>query len=260
MTDKLMPMKAYAVLEKDERTGAIYFAHNDITARKAGANEYGDGELSYVTCNRAPYADMYAEDRIVPASVLIENGWHFECAGCRRQIDADFGFWQDRVGDDDTFAYMLQQARRYEHWTPSSVIGSQDSQVFCDEICKIAHDNYEAERSRRQHRAIEAFKRLVLKRFPDAKICADNDGPGIPTYRRKHHAYATKENGRWRVREISVAFEFPGMKIAPASLDYRYDRRSMSKDGKRERGKPAFQCCYGDQKAFEAWAKGGCHD
>ncbi|SEM52789.1 hypothetical protein SAMN05192583_0521 [Sphingomonas gellani] len=68
------PLKAYTVLEHDERTGAIYFARHAIVARKAGAAEYGDGELSYVTCNRAPWADRFADTGAVPAAVMVEHG------------------------------------------------------------------------------------------------------------------------------------------------------------------------------------------
>lgn len=84
----MMALKAYAVLEKDEYTGDIYFAPRAIVAAKAGANEYGDGELSYIQCRRAPWADAFAR-KGVPAKVAVDHGWHFECHGCGIQIDSD---------------------------------------------------------------------------------------------------------------------------------------------------------------------------
>jgi hypothetical protein len=48
-----MDLKAFAVTEHDENTGAVIFAKHDIVARRIGADEYADGELSYVSCRRA---------------------------------------------------------------------------------------------------------------------------------------------------------------------------------------------------------------
>ena len=115
MSDKSKkPVRAYVVLENDERSGAIYFARHAITARKAGANEYGDGELSYVTCNRAPYADQFAETGMVPASVLVENGWHFECGSCGHRIDDDLAglllLWNDALQFDMEQAVLETRA------------------------------------------------------------------------------------------------------------------------------------------------------
>ena len=52
-------MKAYAVTEEDENTGGIIYAEHNIVARRLGANEYADGEIAYVSCRRAPWADEY---------------------------------------------------------------------------------------------------------------------------------------------------------------------------------------------------------
>ena len=79
----------------------------------------------------------------------------------------------------------------------------------------------------------------LLRRFPDAIISV----PG--------HAYAgfTSIDGRYLVEEISQNFEFPGMKIGPATL---HQRRSHSSFIGPIR--PQFYCCNGDKDAFKAYA------
>lgn len=255
--DTALPLKAYSVCEREEGTGSIFFARHAISARRAGANEHSDGELYGVRCNRAPWADQFAETGIVPVSVMVENGWFFECHGCGVRINEDLPNWQDRAEPGDTFRDMLRAAREYRSWTPADVVGTQHSAVFCNAACQEAHIAYETERERRQDRAIAAFKQIVLKRLPDAVILPDVQDPSLPSYRRHHHAYATKSGkGRWRVEQIIVGFEFPGMKIAPASLEYRQDRSSRMINGEksREHRMPGFLCCAGDKEAFEAWA------
>ncbi|WP_257556484.1 hypothetical protein [Sphingobium sp. CFD-2] len=242
-------IKAYSVQETCEGTGGIVFAKHNVVARRIGARRHGDGDFDSVTCHRAPWADRYAEDGHVPASAAIEAGWWFECAGCGRRINEDLpNAWAQEMGRDEP---LRGQQLLYARWRPDHIIGYMDTAVFCRKACKVRHDRHEAERERRQNRAIDAFKRIILKRFPDAAIC-DNVGDDEPYYRRHHHAYATTVKGRWRVKQIKVAFAFPGMKIAPASLEYNPQSYDM-----REHRKPAFRCCNGDKEAFEAWAASG---
>lgn len=239
----LKPLKAYAVNEHDERSGAIYFARHAITARKAGANDYGDGELSYVSCTRAPWADRFAGSGAVPASVMVEQGWHFECTCCGVRIDEDLNDrWQE--GHYDSLADMLRQARRRRKWTPSMIVGTQHSAVFCDATCEAAWQVAQAETRRIEARIAARFKAIVLRRFPDAEIIDGGDRFQRP------HVYVTRNAaGRLVPREVVVAFRFPGMAIAPATL--RWDHRSTYRGGK-----PHWSCCAGDQIAFEAWARG----
>lgn len=129
-------IKAFAVTEHDENTGAIIFAKHAIVARRLGANEYAGGELSYVSCRRAPWADAYA-GRPIPARVMIANGWHFECSECDQRIDEDY-LYDNRLPLD-------------------GVIGTQHSHVFCSKRC--ARRWYSMER-RRKAEAQEARKRL----------------------------------------------------------------------------------------------------
>lgn len=97
-----------------------------------------------------------------------------------------------------------------------------------------------------------------LRMVPDAVILPDVQDPSLPSYRRHHHAYATKAyKGRWRVEQIIVGFEFPEMKIAPAPLEYSQDHSSRMINGEksREHRMPGFLCCAGDQETFEAWVE-----
>ncbi len=89
------PRRAYAVLEDSESTGGIVFARSNVEARRIGAAIYHDGEFSGRHCNRVPWADAYEPEGNVPASVCIDNGWHFECCGCGANIDSDWLYDND---------------------------------------------------------------------------------------------------------------------------------------------------------------------
>lgn len=236
-------MKAFAVTENFESTGAIIFAKHAVVARRLGANEYADGEFSSVRCRRAPWADHCAETGIVPAALAVEHGWHFECMGCGQRIDEDLREHRLDAAYDRPFREKLTIARRWRKWAPSKVVGSQHSAVFCDQQCKDELEAHKAERERRQDRAIAVFRAKVLKRFPAAEFVESEwDRP---------HAYAVKRNGRWKIEQVIIPFNFPGMKYGPAQ--YRWDAHTRLR-GQRE--KPRFTCCGGDKEAFEAWASG----
>jgi len=243
VTDK--PLKAYAVTEPEESTGAIVFAVDNIRARKIGAAEYNDGELGGMTCKRAPWADLYQAEG-VPASVMVDHGWHFECHGCSRRIDSDMADWRYHVHDGTPFRIALKLARRYRKWTPDRMIGTQYG-AFCTTECYDDHIAYEVERKRRQDRAIDRFKTIVARRFPGVEFVHDDR-----TWGNGHHAYATTEKGKWVVRQVSVSFNFPGMKYGPASLRWDHGNRWRNR-GKPE--KPHYSCFGGDKDAFEAWAR-----
>jgi len=228
---KAVTLKAYSVCENDERTGAIYFAKHAITARRWGANEHADGEISYVTCHRAPWADHCADTGIVPAWLMIHNGWHFECAGCGHRIDSDFLDERDIHYDD--------------------VQGHQNSMVFCTPLCEARHNLHRAEAKHRERRWIRRFEKIILRRFPDAEIERATDF-------NRPHAYAQRRaDGVWHVDQVIVSFRWPGMQIGHASL--RVDTRTEwpRRHGERpvtRRGKPHWICCNGDREAFEAYA------
>ncbi|VIO73840.1 hypothetical protein [Bradyrhizobium ivorense] len=217
-------MKAFAVLEDQENTGAIIFADHAIVARRRGADEYNGGELRGISCRRAPWADRFAGEP-VPASVMIGNGWHFECGHCGARIDTDYLDEEDLPLD--------------------GVIGTQHSIVYCSAICE-AEDNLErAIRADHQRRAIEALSKFVRRRFPGVTVRTDDNN--------QPHAYAAQLKGVWQIEQVVVSFDFPGMKIAPAQC--RIDRRDARHEKMVGPTKPYFTCCGGDKEAFEAFAR-----
>ncbi|MGZ2472444.1 hypothetical protein [Sinorhizobium medicae] len=219
----MMAFKAYAVLEKDEYTGDIYFAPRAIVAAKAGANEYGDGELSYIQCRRAPWADAFA-GKGVPAKDAVDHGWHFECHGCGIQIESD-----------------LEE----EHRLPvDGIVGTMHGAVYCCARCKWKHMKREARRKQEEAAAIEDFKAIVRARFPDTDFADDE------SEFRGHHVYVTRADRPdfWHRGQVIVAFRFPGMKIGPA----HFRLESYHRIGPAIAG---YTCCNGDREAFEAYAK-----
>lgn len=220
---KAPKLRAWSVTEEDEGSGGIVFAKHGIVALREGARQFGSGEWEYYKARRAPWADAYAEAGHLPASVMVEHGWHFECTGCGVRIDED----------------LYDRKRKFRGWTPDQVVGSQHA-VWCTAKC---HDEDMAERAdRKRHESliIEMMARLVKRRFPSVEIIHDRQNL-------TPHVHLRKRDGFWRLSQAIVSFAFPGMKIGPAS--YRWDRDSSYGNTKAH-----FTCCVGDQEAFEAFA------
>lgn len=216
MTKPEKPMLAYAVLENDERTGGIIYATSNIAARRQGANEYGDGELSYVTCNRAPWADRY-HGKPIPIDLMVLHGWWFECGHCGKRIDEDL-LWEKQI-------------------EPEDLIGFEHSVSYCDARCEAGAALDKAHREHLQKRWLRRFAKIVKRRFPEA----------VPVLK---HAYASHDGTRYRLQEVTVAFDFPGRQHWPAELTWH--RMRSWKD--QLRSKPYYQCAGGDREAFEAYA------
>lgn len=214
------PLLAYAVTENNEGTGGIVFARHAVVARREGADQYGDGEFDYVSCRRAPWADHCAADHIVPVSLMVEHGWHFECGGCGCRIDSDI-FWDRDV-------------------LPEDIIGTQHSTAYCTPLCEARHNLERAEAKHVETRWIRRFKKIVKRRFPEAEIIENDDRFCRP------HAYSAFRHGKRRVEQVIVSFRVPGLTVGPANL--RIDTTGS------KRGKPHWTCCNGDRDAFEAYA------
>ena len=216
-------MKAFAVTEEFENSGGIIFARHDIVARRRAADEWAEGDLSCITCRRAPWADAY-EGKPIPVKVMIAHGWHFECAGCGSRVDEDW-LAERRLPID-------------------GVIGTQHSQVFCCKRCARRHYRLEYRRKAREAEAVDHFKAMVRKRLPDADFCDDHPNG--------HHAYVQPSRCGWVWRQVAVSFRFPGMVIGPAH--FRFDAAPFGRA--RDHGPPAprYTVSSGDREAFEAWA------
>lgn len=221
-TNPAPTVKAFAVTEHCENTGGIIFAAHNIVARRLGANEHADGDISYVTCKRAPWADCFADTGRVPAGVMVDNGWHFECSGCGRTIDSDI-FWERDM-------------------LPSDIIGDDGTSVYCDAVCEAREALRRAKSKKLETRWLRRFRKFIRRRFPDA-VCGDG------------HAYAGMDGDRLVIIQVHMPFTFPGMKIAPAEL--AYDRRASRMRGESDKPtKPHWSVCFGDKVAFEAYARG----
>lgn len=219
------PLKAYAVLEEGENTGGIVFAAHAIVARRQGAAIFGDGEFEGVSCRRAPWADHCAKTGVVPVSLMIDHGWRFECYGCGATIDRDWLY--------DMGLPLL------------GVIGTQHSSIFCCDSCRSRHKAREAVRCEIEADMIERLKAMVLRRLPGAEICSQDQ------WASRAHAEQGWDSGAWAVNGAVVFFAFPGMRIGPASLVLRRDYLKINRIGPID---PSFECCAGDQEAFEAFA------
>ena len=82
-------MKAWTVERPDEEFSVVVFAETRGKARASGASQ--DGMYDYIDygVKRSPEFDKYAEQSYVPISALLENGWWYECLGCRARIIQD---------------------------------------------------------------------------------------------------------------------------------------------------------------------------
>lgn len=225
-------LRAFAVTEDDENTGAIYFAKHDIVAKKWGANEFADGDIGQVSCRRTPWADAYI-GKSLPVRVMIAHGWHFECHGCGMRMDED--------------------ELRDRRLPVDGVIGTQNSSVYCCFRCRRKHLSLQRRKEAEQQRAIDTFKAIVRRRFPDAQFVDQHDNPNW-----RHRAWADHQHGEkgWLWREVVVAFTFPGMQIAPATFRLPDHPWCGYGHGNRFVGplQPYYSCCNGDRDAFERWA------
>lgn len=232
-----MGLKAFAVLEKEENTGGIIFAERDINARKAGANEYADGEITGVTCRRAPWADQYADTGKVPVRVQVEAGWHYECSGCAVRIDEYLYDRYEPEGEQEN----EKMALTYNGWTPADIV--EDGQmVYCQEACRAAYKRERAAIEAQELRHRNRLEHFLRRRFPDIALINRD------TFRGRVHTYCRRGiDGKIRLDQANIPFDYPGMKHGPGDLHfersrYRHDRRRLT-----------YNCAGGDVDTFVAW-------
>lgn len=218
-----MTLKAYAVIEEFEGNGAIFFATHDIEARKRGADEFGDGDLRGISCRRAPWADKFADGKL-PASVMIENGWRFDCCSCGATIDED---------------YLNEQDLPIE-----GVVGFMHTMVYCNAVCEATYDLDRAIAKQHEERALRHLTTWIKKRFPSVKFSSQ------PMW--KPHAYACERDGTWVVDQIVVSFKYPGAKYGLASVRVERRQHNHKLIGPI---RPQFSCAGGDRETFEAWVE-----
>jgi len=208
-------LQAYAVTEHCENTGGIVFANSDIEARKRGASEYADGEITEVSCKRAPWADQYAAAGRVPVLVMIEYGWWWTCNGCERTVTSDF----EDYDDDDVVIdlHPVEDARGF----------------WCTPECRDRDLRERAERKIFNAMILDHLRMLLAKRLPGA-IAVENEG----------HVYAVLNDGLWTAQQARIDFRFPGCVIAPASFRLGCNPNTNEIEA---------LVCAGDLEAYKAW-------
>lgn len=214
--------RAYSYNETDEWSGGIVFARSNIEARRLGANLLHMDEIAGLTVQRRPDLDKY-EATGVPARVLIEGGWWFECHGCGLQISD--------CGMEDAGLPL------------SGVVGKSHGAVYCSHQCRRDHLASEAAADAFGKAFLDMMQDLVRARFPGAEI---HFGDG------RHHAYVPRHHFPLTVVQARVEFDWPGQNIGRASLEYHH----AGNYGQTIIGpvRPEFRCCNGDREAFEMFA------
>lgn len=214
-----MARKAFLVTTDYDGTGGVVFADTPIEARRHGASEWNDGELGGLHVHREPGFDRF-DGTGVPAWMLIARGWWFECSGCGMTIN------EDNLHD--------------EGLTVEGVQGVDFSRIYCCPTCEAD----ERARAAREAAAGNAFLWQLKQRIED------RFGPvEFANGTWKEHVYAREIGGVIHVVQGIVSFNFPGMKIGPASL--RYDWGYGEQFGPPC---PEYSVARGDLETFEAWA------
>lgn len=216
---------AYTVTDKSEGTGGIIFAASSAAARRLGAQQFSDGDFSSMDCRRASYADGFAVTGRVPAYVLVEQGWHFECSNCGNRID------YDHLADKDIL--------------PEDVRGDQDCAVYCNRVCEAESELERAQAQRMEKRWLRRFRKIIKTRFPEATFPTSGY--------HKEHAYASRHKGKWRLEQIRVPFHLPCTTHGPAMLSIEDRRPRMNETLNRKTFRPQWTCCEGDVAEFKLY-------
>lgn len=186
-------LKAYEVRDDYEGHCVIRFATNSATARREGANELDIEWTSVESCQRKPEFDQYAPGP-VPAQVLIEHGWWFECWHCGRRVTEDLKteVWDEGL-DPDEFEVV-----------------TDGRAVYCSHTCQMTEW---AER-RANQAAHAALIELFEAKFPDCTI------KGLHVYGQRLEYRQDKYSGML----CTVRFMFPGAKYGAT---YEYGNPSL---------------------------------
>lgn len=170
------PLKAYAVYsnyDPDDGSG-IFFATSNAAARRQGADEFGDSDFHSVSCNRAPWADIYVPGP-VPFKALFHKGWWQECSHCGTRISQDDEEYREQPFD----------------------IQERPPHVFCDIKCLSLYDHEQQIIRGLRWDAVEYETTRFSTRFPYLSL------DGAP------HAHIKKHNGTYHVGQLVLYFTFP---------------------------------------------------
>lgn len=216
-------MPAYAINDYDasEPSGVVLFAKSNIEARRRGAAELNCDEIGGLSCVRAPWADEYETTGIVPAAVMLANGWSLSCGGCDQMI---------HEGSTVTRWVENDDGEEEEVEIDVDPVGSQHS-AFCTPECRDRELWRRAWMKRGDRRCFEVFKRELLRKHPGVTV--EPDKPADERWSGHHHRYFGRHSKSKRGRAICfvVKFTFPGAKYGGS---YRYDLGYEDAKGKRD--------------------------
>jgi hypothetical protein len=217
-------MKAYAVTDSYEGGGDIYYAVHAITARRAGADEYSEGNLSGVTCKRAHWADEFAPGPC-PKLVMIDHGWSFECHGCYSRLSCDGVEEHDSDGRGHIDRNRFVELR---------------GGVFCTAECRAKERSERARLKRLQRRAVNDLVSALSQKLPEARAIKRNKN----RFANPYASVERQDDGSFVIKECIVGFEWPGMKDGHGTFGFR-------KAGEE----PYVEICRGDIPAWDAWRR-----
>ncbi|UTU07783.1 hypothetical protein CcrC1_gp098 [Caulobacter phage C1] len=207
-------LKAYKVLEVDEHTGGIVFAAHHAVARRAGANEWGDGEWDYVECSRAPQFDAIGPEGMNDL-VLWRDGWWFECH-CGARIDDSFPkrssdmVWDPAEGD---FVQRKHPLKRLYCAPARDEPVLHKGSLYCDPWCVLTRKDFMLQRAQEARLALtmarltgklEGCTHLSGRAYHETLY--DEDEEFIDRYGRPRRR-------RREVKVYEVTFRFPGSKF-----------------------------------------------
>ncbi|WP_282348007.1 hypothetical protein [Pseudomonas sp. PS01301] len=136
--------RAYLVrFADDPEQQVIRFARYNTRARREGAALL-DCDPIQVTCTREPWADAFAESRIIPAQAYIANGWYVSCRCCGRMVG------DDSSDDDGCPLNLIYEGR----------------EVFCNAECQEVEHGQRVMCARLKQQVIDA----TLAKFPGVTI------------------------------------------------------------------------------------------
>lgn len=182
--------KAWTI--QNDESSTVVFNNHGVAARRIGANELNT-DFEAVECRRSKQYDSFAEKGWVPLSVLVKDGWWFECLGCDQRVSE---YMIDNEGNEIT---------------PEVVDVAKDL-AFCSPGCQQAHEEYKAQINQRHQKYMEKLRGL----YPDLSL-----------YEKEGSFYGN----RYPSYTCTLFADFPGMKHAPATLRVDDVRKDSQKPG-----------------------------
>ena len=158
MTSATSILKAYMCRSDAYEACDIIFAETRGKASWQFIRHWCEGDFVDQTARRAPAYDKYGSMGNIPASVLVWDGWYFECHHCGESISEGT---LDDLG-----------------MTPDSVIGTVNGAVYCSEQCRLGREIQKEHISRIENQVL----RNLTWRLED-KFGVDN------VTEVKHHTY-----------------------------------------------------------------------